>query len=540
MTGSRRWILAIAGLAIVAAPVFAEKVSTERIRSVASLDVDGSLLIDNPIGPVIVVGTTQSNVRWEAIKAVRAVDIEALQEGRARTALAVGGDQKTRILKTSLPYPLRNDRWQSVVSYRVEVPAGIRLTVVTVSGEQISITNVRGAVNVRNVNGKITLTNVGGPVHVDTVNGHVVADLNTAISNDWRLSSVNGPIELRLHDQVAFNWIAETVRGGIYTTVPLEGKTREQEGTKRFQAVVRRANTPIIRTAAMMSDTHLHAANEAITSARALVPPPGGRPAPATSVARGPEPLRPELRAAYQRVATTMLLRPPSARQFVTQQASVQGDLTLDAPLGSIFVGEVAGDVNVATRAGEIVLGRVGGKGLLRSDGGSLHVGEMTGPLDARTSVGDIYVRHARRGGTAATEGGNIQVLRSGGPISLRSGGGDVILRSAGASVRAETRSGDVVIYLDPNVQSETITAETAGGNVILFVPPGFKADVEAILETTSESGGAITSEIPGLAIVRETAGNTIRIRATGTLNSGGRKVVLKATEGTIQIRVLR
>ncbi|MFN2443806.1 MAG: hypothetical protein ABR517_14120 [Thermoanaerobaculia bacterium] len=540
MAGNHRWILAIAGLAIVAAPVRAEKVSTERIRSAASLVADGSLVIDNPIGPVIVVGTGQPNMRWEAIKAVRAVDIQALQEGRARTALAVGGDEKTRVLKTSLPYPLRNDRWQSVVSYRVEVPAGIRLTVVTVSGEQISITNIHGEVKVRNVNGRIILTSVGGPVHVDTVNGHITADLNTAISNDWRLSSVNGPIELRLHEGVAFNWVAETVRGGIYTTVPLEGRTKDQDGTKRFQAVVRRANTPVIHTAAMMSDTHLNAANETITSARALVPPPGGRPAPTTSVARGPEPLRPELHAAYQRVATTMLLRRPSARQFVTQQASVQGDLSLDAPLGSIFVGEVAGDANVATRAGEIVLGRVGGKGLLRSDGGSLHIGEVAGSLDARTSVGDIYVRHARRGGSASTEGGNIQVLRSGGAISLRSGGGDVILRNAGASVKAETRSGDVVIYVDPTLESETITAETKGGNVILFVPAGFKADVEAILETTPESGGSITSEIAGLAIVRETAGNKIRIRATGSLNSGGRKVVLKATDGTIQIRLLR
>lgn len=540
MLSPRPWIIALAGLCLGAGPLLAEKVSTERFRSAASLESNGSLLIDNPIGPVVVVGTSQNNVRWEAIKAVRAVDIEALQEGRERTGLRVGGDQRRRVLQTTLPYPLRNDRWQSVVSYRVEVPAGIQLTVVTVSGEHIRISNLSGSVTVKNVNGKIELSNMSGPVHVETVNGRVAADLSSQIRSDWYLSSVNGPIELRLHDGVAFNWVAETVRGGIYTTVPVEGKTREREGTRRFQAVVRRANTPILRTASMMSDTHLNAANQAIASARVLVPSRAPKPAPATAVASAPEPLRPELKLAYQRVASTMLLRQPSARRFVSQQMRVEGDLQLDAPLGSIFIGEVGGDASITTGAGEIVLGSVTGKGLLRSDGGSLNIGDVNGPLEARTSVGDIYVRHARQGGVAATEGGNIQVLRSGGAISLRSGGGDVIVRNAAGSVKAETRSGDVVIYLDPALQSETITAETAGGNVIIFVPPGFKADVEATLETTARTGGAITSEIPGLAIVRETAGDRITIRATGILNSGGRKMVLKATEGTIQIRVRR
>ena len=108
------------------------------------------------------------------------------------------------------------------------------------------------------------------------------------------------------------------------------------------------------------------------------------------------------------------------------------------------------------------------------------------------------------------------------------------------ARVRAETRSGDISINIDKSTRTEQFDAKTIGGNVLLNVPPGFAADIDATIITSEESANAIRSDLSGLSIVREKAGDRVRIRATGKLNGGGKPVQLYAEDGDIRITTLK
>lgn len=521
--------------AVLAAPsVWADKVGGQRFRSAVPVNADASILIDNPVGPVVVVGTDKNELRWEVVKNVRAVDDKAFQEGLSLTRLHFEGQEKARALRTLVPYPLRNGRWESVVSYEVQIPRTASLTIVTVSAELIRVIGMDGPVTIKNVNARIELDRIGGSAHVETVNGSIFARFPSGPHKNCLFSSVNGRIQISVPSTMPFTWVAQTIRGGIHSSIPVQGFFRRHQGARVYQAVNLK-NGPTIETVAMLGEVFLLAEGTQIADAKPISQAEVPSPQRLASLDR-PQPLRPELRPVYQQVSANMLLQRPTARSFAEQQTRVDGDFRVDASIGSIFVGEVDGDARLATRAGEIVIGRLGGTGDLRSLGGSLHLGDVAGVLNAQTSVGDIHVRFARKGGTVATEAGNINVQSSGGTIALRSGGGDVSVRQAAAAVDARTRSGDIVVGIAPDRTSIRIHAETDDGNIILNVPTTFAADVDAVLLIDAASPNIVFSDIPGLTIVREPLGDRVRIRASGKLNGGGEKVVLRGAGGNIQI----
>lgn len=519
--------------ALLASPAWAEKVGGQRFRSAVPVAADASILIDNPIGPVIVVGTDKLELRWEVVKNVRAIDDKAFHEGLSLTRLHFEGHEKSRVLRTLVPYPLRNGRWESVVSYRVEIPRSASLTIVNVSSALIRVVEMDGAVVVKNVNARIELDRVSGPLQVESVNGAIYARFPTGPRANCLLSSVNGRIEVSVARDAPFTWIAQTIRGGIHSSVPLQGFFRRHQGSRVYQAMNRK-DGPTIETVAMMGEVFLLAEGTEVAAARPISQAEEPSPQRRASLDQ-PQPLRPEMRNVYQQVAAN-LLQAPTARSFAEQRMRVAGDFLVDASIGSIFAAEVDGDARLTTRAGEIVVGRLSGGGELRSLGGSLHLGDVAGPLNAQTSVGDIQVRAARQGGRVITEAGNINVEFSGGPITLRSGGGDVSVRQAAAAVDAQTRSGDVVIGIARGHDSIPIAATTDDGNLILNISSRFAADVDAVLTIVATSSNVVFSDIPGLTIVREPMGDRVRIRASGKLNGGGPKVTLRASGGNIQI----
>lgn len=511
------------------------KQSVERFRSAVALAPGGSLLIDNPIGQVVVIGTSRPDLRWEAVKVVRATDSDGLREGRELTRLNLDGTANARVLRTLVGYPLRNGRWESSVGYRVEVPAGTNVNIISISSPQILVRGITGSVTVKNVSGQVELESVTGAARVESVNAVVRATLPPNPVRDVFLSSVSGRVEVSAPLSAAFNWTAETARGGVHTTFPVPGFFRAEKNTRRYYATVTRPGGPEVVTSSVLGDVYMLRPAQKIAQASVVVGP--REPNEGLPAAR-PAPLQPDVKVAYQSVTRNFLMQMPSARSFAAQQARVAGNYAIDAPVGSIFVGQIDGNATVATRAGEIVIGRVSGTGDVRSLGGSLHLGDIVGPITAHTSVGDIVIRTALKGGSATTDAGTIRIGRAAGAVDLRSGGGDVVVHRAEAPVEAETRSGDVIIAVPAGVRRLRIDATTEAGNVSVHIPAGFGADIDAVVVTSNDSANVIQTEIPGLTMVRETVGGKTRIRATGKVNGGGEKMTLRATEGTIQIRM--
>lgn len=496
-------ILCVAAAA-QAAP-FRQAMTTEQKFAIAP---GGTFVLENPHGNIDITGSNVSQVEATLTTVVTAKSEAALAEGRRGSNLIIGGDAKTRIVRTVVAR--KTNDWAVAVQWNVRVPRNVHVHVVSTSSERIRVNDILGSVKVKNFRGNVMIGNVGGSTVVESVNGTIVYATPHPGGNVL-LSTVNGNVTATLAGDADFRWVAETARGDIRTSM--------QQGLRgaffgpRFQGTVNAPGGPTLTTSTLMGDVHLLAAGASAAKTQSL------RQLPLTE--------SPTSRAA---------LRTNSNGPAVLRRGTVKGLFTYETKIGDVRIQEIQGDARIFTGAGVVQLGAVSGACTVRSHGGPLELGEISGQLTASTRAGDILVDSTRRGGTISTQGGTIRLLYTSGATTLTSGGGDIIVSQAAAPVKAETTSGDVVIGVDRDSKSEKVEARTKKGNILLHVAPGFGADVDATIVTTDARADTIASDLSGLAIRREQVGGKTIVRATGKINGGGQKVVLHATGGDIRI----
>lgn len=478
---------------------------TDTVKLDLQITPDGSVWIENPVGNIEVIGTDDDFVSVIAQKIVRGVDKDAVAEAREQTQILTSGDDRVRVFKTQLP-PLRSARWSSAVNFVVRVPKTVLVKIAAQSAIRIRVANLTHSVTVKNTNGEVVLDGVTGTVIVESVNGNITFDPKGRLGASAQLTTVNGQIFVSLPDDASFRWMADTIAGDFKTT--FSSVSGRMNGTQ-FRGGVNGAHGPLLTTASMMGGI--------------VVSRKGGNPHEAKSV-----------RSFNSVVATNA---GPTTYQRVFQAPFAPGDFTYSTSLGSVDIGQVAGNAKIETGAGEIHLGLVKGECTLVSFGGPLTLGDMFGPLNVRTKAGDILINAARAGGFASTGGGLIRVLYSGAPLTLHSDGGDIIVRSTTSDVTADTPSGDITINIDPGVRTATIDARTSEGNVILNVTARFAADIDATVITSDAEANAIQTDFTGLSVRRDQVNGRTRIRATGKVNGGGERVNLYAEEGDIRVK---
>jgi DUF4097 and DUF4098 domain-containing protein YvlB len=120
------------------------------------------------------------------------------------------------------------------VSFRVRVPAQVRLKAHTVNGA-VKALGLTADAEARTVNGSITIESAG-VAQGQTVNGSITASLGQANwSGKLALSTVNGGIHLTAPTSLSTELHASTVNGSIDTDFPLtvQGRVsrRELRGT---------------------------------------------------------------------------------------------------------------------------------------------------------------------------------------------------------------------------------------------------------------------------------------------------------------------
>lgn len=490
--------------AATALPAMSDLVKSDRIVREFPVNVAGAFWLDNPTGPIDVTGVPGDKIYVLAVRTVTAPDEAGLNAGWNQTNVVLEGNNDTRYLRTIVPV-VRKEPWKSSVAYTIRVPRSVHVKIASSTAEHISVSNISGNVEIRNFNGRIILEGVTGATKVDTVNGSVTATFVTAPTANVQLSSVNGNIDVHVPSEASFDWVADSIRGLFFTTMPVRA---------RFSGSVLRAGInapggPTITTASLTGRVFVLKNGTAPNQARQIV---------AKAESQGP--VQQQTSGAYQ-------------------AAVVEGPLVMSVPYGNVTVGQVHGSARVDTGVGAIALDAVWGDAILFSTGGPINLGDMFRPVTAHTKAGDINVRAARDGGNLTTDGGTIRLLYNGGPTILRSGGGDIMARQAAGPIDAETHSGDVTITVDPNVRTEKLTARTIGrGNIVLNLTPNFAADVDATIETSDPDTYAMHSDFPGLTIRRESVGNRTRIHATGKINGGGERLDLNAEEGEIHLAI--
>jgi DUF4097 and DUF4098 domain-containing protein YvlB len=492
-------------LAFAATAVFADPVTkVDRFSREFTLDAGGSFWIENPTGPIEIIGTDSTGLTVSCVKTVVADSPQSLAAGVEQTHVNMEGNARVRMIKTTVPV-VRVGKWRSTVAYTIRVPRSVHVTVSSSSSERIRIANITGNVTVKNFNGLIVFDGVVGSSIVDTVNGNIVYSYNVKPTASAQLSSVNGDIEVRVPGDSNFTWIADTIQGEFVTTMPVRGGFTGST----FRASVNSAGGPTITTASLIGRVALLRKGTTVAEARSVQQTPRvNMPIPSAG----------------------------TSWQKVFQAPKFDGNLIMSVPIGSIEVGRIEGFARIDTGAGSIKLDSVLGEANVVSLGGPLDLGDIYRALNARTEAGDIIVRGALDGGNISTGGGTIRLLYAGGPTSLRSGGGDIIVRQASGPIDAETTSGDIAITVDANAKSEHIEAKSQQGNVTLNVNPRFAADVEATIMTTNPEANSIVSDFPGLTMHRDQVNGKTRIRAIGKINGGGQRVQLYASEGNVHI----
>ncbi|HEX6086345.1 MAG TPA: DUF4097 family beta strand repeat-containing protein [Thermoanaerobaculia bacterium] len=489
-------IVLLTGVAALAAPTVSRTFNSDQTFTLVP---NGTLILDNPSGNVVITVKDTPGIEAMIFKRVDGADLEAVEEGRRLTQLMIGGNEQTRTLRMTI-VPGATKEWQAAVAWNIRVPRGASVKVITTTGDHIRISGVRGGVQAKNFNGQIILEDVIGPAIAESVNGSIFF-IAPALRGNVLLTSVNGDITATVPRAAGFRWVAETVKGDIRTHFPARGAFINNT----FTGTVNAPGGPTLRTLSLMGNVQVYA---------------GGVPVRLAQTVKGAKP-------------TPMPVRRSGSSP---QQQRIVGDFTFRTTLGDVLVQEVTGKVDIFTGAGEVQLGSTGGAAKVHSRGGPLQFGEIGGPIDASTRAGDILIDSARRGGAIQTNGGTIRLLYTSGPTRLYSGGGDIHVRQAAASVEATTESGDIAIAVDATTRTQKVDAKTSKGNITLNVSPQFGAEIEATILTSDPNADQFLSDIPGLSVSREQVGGKTRIHATGKLNGGGEKIVLQATDGDIRI----
>lgn len=102
--------------------------------------------------------------------------------------------------------------------FTITVPRRTSLSLSTVNGSEIVVSDVEGELDVNSTNGSVTLNNVSGSAVVHALNGRIVATFTRVDSQKpMAFSSLNGNIDVTLPPDVKANVSLRTDNGEIYS-----------------------------------------------------------------------------------------------------------------------------------------------------------------------------------------------------------------------------------------------------------------------------------------------------------------------------------
>jgi len=230
---------------------------------------------------------------------------------------------------------------------------------------------------------------------------------------------------------------------------------------------------------------------------------------------------------------------PPSPDVLVHgNEDVVRGDITGDflssSTGGSYQLGRVSGKVKILTHAGEIHVAAAGSDADLKTYGGDIAIGPVAGDLKIQTLGGDVHAGAVTGSAQVETSGGDIRIDRIAGSADLRTGGGDILLASVAGGLKAQTSGGDIKATLSSRESKGGVSILNSGGDVTLVLPADFHGDIDLEVSGCSDQEErVIRSDFPELAITRRGTSQ----HASGALNGGGPRVVVRTTSGTIRLR---
>lgn len=192
---------------------------------------------------------------------------------------------------------------------------------------------------------------------------------------------------------------------------------------------------------------------------------------------------------------------------------------------GTVSAKEITGEVNISTGGGKLKLAQLRGPLNAKTSGGSIRIEDCQGALGVKTSGGEI--RSEAGSGTldARTSGGSIVVRDFKGDTSVKTSGGQLTFANIGGKVIGYTSGGSISVALPSPLPGEVELISSAG-SIDLTIPSNAALTLEA-----DASNGTVSNSLPVVATKVE------RDQLRGSMNGGGKSVVLRSSVGSISLR---
>jgi len=119
----------------------------------------------------------------------------------------------------------RNWGWDNYsIEYDIEVrvPRGATLDIATVNDGDVTVEDVNGEFELKNVNGGVQLVRAGGSGTINTVNGNVKAVFARAPSEPTSFHTVNGELDVTFPKNLSAELAFHTMQGDVFTDFDVE------------------------------------------------------------------------------------------------------------------------------------------------------------------------------------------------------------------------------------------------------------------------------------------------------------------------------
>jgi DUF4097 and DUF4098 domain-containing protein YvlB len=217
--------LVLSGLVLAGA---ARAAVTEKFAQTYPLAANGTVHLENVNGDIDIIAWDKAEVSLEAEKKGK-TDADL-----AKVTLEIDATPSKLSIKTK---HARSKGWfgniNASVRYKLMVPAGVRLEKIDTVNSDITVSGVRGPVNLDTVNGRITATGLAANARLDSVNGSLNAEFASMDGvSEVKLDSVNGRATITLPKGAGASIDADSVNGSVSVDQQIKlGKVRRHSLT---------------------------------------------------------------------------------------------------------------------------------------------------------------------------------------------------------------------------------------------------------------------------------------------------------------------
>jgi hypothetical protein len=129
------------------------------------------------------------------------------------------------------------------MDFVLKVPASVHLVVSTINDGDITVEQVKGAVDANNINGSIRLSNLVREAEATTINGDVDIDYTSNPVKDCRFYSLNGDINALFRKGLAASLSFESFNGDFYTNIDnIESLPTQVEKSEKGKGIQYKVN----------------------------------------------------------------------------------------------------------------------------------------------------------------------------------------------------------------------------------------------------------------------------------------------------------